>query len=101
MAIEPWQALLIVVGIVALVVIVIAVRKRLKNLKVGPGSVQLENHADPDLKNHEVHLRRSKLKRSLIDVVRRSRTSVVDSKVTKSTIKVRNTEDPPPAQSSR
>ncbi|MFE7275784.1 hypothetical protein [Streptomyces sp. NPDC057623] len=98
MAIETWQVVLIVCGVVALVVIVIAVRKRFKNLKVGPGSVQVESHADPELKAHEVHLRRSKVKRSLIDVVRRSRTSVVDSKVTKSTIKVRETEDPPPAQ---
>ncbi|GAA4963278.1 MULTISPECIES: hypothetical protein [Streptomyces] len=96
MAIDAWQVVLIVVAVVALVVIVMAVRQRIKNLRVGPGSVQLENHEDPELKNHEVHLRRSKVKRSLIDVIRKSRTSVVDTKLSRSTIRVRETDGPPP-----
>jgi hypothetical protein len=97
MVIEVWQVVLIVVAVVALVVIVVAVRHRLRKLTVGPGSVQLESHDDPDLKNHEVHLRRSRVRRSLFDVVMKSRTSVVDSTVSKSTIKVRGTDGQPPS----
>ncbi|MEU2748415.1 hypothetical protein ABZ613_19415 [Streptomyces collinus] len=97
MVFDAWQVVLIVVAVVALAAVVMAVRQRLKKLRVGPGSVELESHEDPELKNHEVHLRRSKLKRSLLDVVLKSRTSVVDSKITTSKIRVRGTDKQPPS----
>jgi hypothetical protein len=98
MVIESWEQAAVIGGVVlVLLLVVVVLRRKIKKVRVRPWGVSVETADDPDTDDQEVHVRRSRIVRSLIDVVKKTSTTVVDSKVKKSTIRVRGKDEPPPS----
>ncbi|WP_327687323.1 hypothetical protein [Streptomyces sp. NBC_00467] len=98
MLIETWeQAAVAGVVVLALVIAVVATRRRIKKVSARPWGVSVETADDPAMSGEEeVHARRSKILRSLVDIIETARVTLVDSKVKKSVIRVRGKDEQKP-----
>ncbi|MBT2404217.1 MULTISPECIES: hypothetical protein [unclassified Streptomyces] len=97
MAVENWQQ----VGVVAVVVLALGfglwvMRNRIKKIRVRPWSAVVETTEDTEPSEQVLHLRRSKVLKSLLNTIRGTKIGLVDSKIEKSTIVVRGENDPNP-----
>lgn len=96
---EAWgweQYALIAVVALVLIGIVAILGRKITEIRVRPWSFRLRTSEDPQPKNEEVYVKRSRLKRAFVDVAKKSRTSILDSTVKKSTIRVRDANEKPP-----